>query len=76
MARHALTGHADRYHKHKISAACVGGIGGKQTPYVAPAFQVSEADLAVLEHMVKDLERVLKGQQENRQQEIAREYGG
>ena len=71
MSRHAITGHADRYHRHKISAACVGGRGGVVKPYVAAAFTVSETEIAALERQVADLERVIKGQAENRRQEIA-----
>ena len=52
-------------------AGNVGAGGGVVKPYVAAAFTVSEAEIAALERQVADLERVIKGQAENRRQEIA-----
>ena len=70
MARHPITGHADRHYRRKISAAWVGGIGGVQRPYNGEpgAEAVNMARIAELEQTVKHLQGAIRGVIENRRQ--------
>ena len=72
MARHSITGHADRHKRTVISSACVGGRGGVVKPYVheVEAVHIDPGRIAVLEATVKRLEAGLLGQLENRRQDV------